>query len=248
MSMNELLARHYGTDKLAAAAPPPVEESQEKLAQYEVFVKLAEDNHLDLTKLSDEQVATLFHETFKTAEATESTAAEGTGGISEEKLAEADFLGRQMAHAYVAEMQNIAKTAAATASANPAIAKVAQALRKTAGDDEGKKDDKGDKEKDEGKDGDKGEKKLPPWLAEKKASIDELAAEHAFSMVQEFNKTVAADARYDEKVAAALIAHVARTGAGETTKLASASSVPQAIQFRALGILEHAGFQVNWGL
>ena len=57
MSMNELLASHYGTNGGGSS------ELLEKEAQTELFAKLAADNGIDLNTLSDEQVQGLWDAT-----------------------------------------------------------------------------------------------------------------------------------------------------------------------------------------
>lgn len=127
MSMNEFLAQFYGNapemdiEKTAA-------EQQEEETQIELFAKLAHDNGIDLEKLSEEQVQELYDATFK--EASDDKDADDKGGDKDkeekkekaehefeekkaaaEKVAEADFLGRVMAHSYVNEMRKIAEEA-----------------------------------------------------------------------------------------------------------------------------------------
>jgi len=132
------LARIYGTpgQKTASAAQ---EEQLEKQAAAELFSKLAADNGIDLSQLSDEQIGGLWAETFgeKLAADDEGPAHEKSESKDEEededkkkkasaelsslqdeqqKLAFADQAGRVMAHAMVNELnsinENIAKEAA----------------------------------------------------------------------------------------------------------------------------------------
>lgn len=129
MSMDQFLAEHYGT-KTASA---PSQEDLEKQAQAELFAKLAADNGIDLEKLSEEQVVYLWDRTFsKTAEEDKDDKDEKKDDDKEKdsegddevksaaaqeheqkkeaaaKLAEADFLGRVMAHSLVNELRKIA--------------------------------------------------------------------------------------------------------------------------------------------
>jgi len=106
--MDQFLAEMYGT-KTASA------EDFEKQAQAEYFSKLAADNGIDLNTLSDEQVTYLWNQTFaKTAgDDVDRKVEEAKREVEEkrasaEKFAEADFLGRVMAHAYVQELNKIA--------------------------------------------------------------------------------------------------------------------------------------------
>jgi len=129
--MNIDLAEMYGTPGAEEAV-----EEREKVAQYELFAKLAADNDINLSELDDEQVSSLWDATFgeeKTAEEKcgdcgktecsceggkdeggEKTSAAEIEFLQEkdwsEKLAEADFLGRTMAHAYVNELGSIGES------------------------------------------------------------------------------------------------------------------------------------------
>jgi hypothetical protein len=102
--MNEFLNELYGTTATIGAGG----EDLEKQAAAEFLIKLAEAEGVDLDDLSDEEVGQLLAEV-------EKTAAEGgfepDDGEAQEKLAEADFLGRAMAHAYVNELAEIEKQA-----------------------------------------------------------------------------------------------------------------------------------------
>lgn len=111
--MNEFLANAYGTTQSA--------EDQEKVAQMQLFAKLAADNGVDLNSIGDAQVADLWN-TFQAGAATNG-ATNGTDLMqkaaaadaefsqikeAQQKVAEADYLGRVMAHAYVHELKKIA--------------------------------------------------------------------------------------------------------------------------------------------
>jgi hypothetical protein len=106
--MNEFLNELYGTSQTIGAGG---EEDLEKQAAAEFLIKIAEAEGVDLDTLSDEEVGQLLVEVEKAA---------AEGGIepepegeeeAQEKLAEADFLGRAMAHAYVNELAEIEKQA-----------------------------------------------------------------------------------------------------------------------------------------
>jgi len=138
--MNEYLAAHYGTMNSGSPAQPS--EDLEKQAQVELFAKLAAENNIDLESLSEAQVATLWNDFQKQASAqapAEKTAEEAEKEEKEKKMeeakkeheekkeaaakvAEADFLGRVMAHSYVDELKKIA-----AAQAQPAEAPAAEA-------------------------------------------------------------------------------------------------------------------------
>jgi hypothetical protein len=109
------LASMYGT---------PGGEEFEKTAQAELFAKLAADEGINLNNLEDHQISELWNSTFGTKLAgeeceecgkSECECEEKTSAAQEfyrekdyqEKVAEADYLGRVMAHSYVQELGNI---------------------------------------------------------------------------------------------------------------------------------------------
>lgn len=130
--MNLNLASMYGTPGVDAAAA----EEQEKVAQTELFCKLAAENGIDLNQYNDEQIQELWNATFsKTAEEEEKKeekkappfakkddsdedeekkaaayAEFEATKVAQAKLAEADYLGRVMAHAYVQELGQIGES------------------------------------------------------------------------------------------------------------------------------------------
>lgn len=100
--MNEFLAELYNTESNVSG------ETLEKNAAAEFLVKLAQEEGVNLNNLTDEEIGELLTEVEKSASG---------GGVeideeAKEKLAEADFLGRTMAHAYVDELAEIEKQAA----------------------------------------------------------------------------------------------------------------------------------------
>jgi hypothetical protein len=128
--MNTFLAEAYGT----AASQEPSE--QEKVAAaYEFLDKLATADGIDIRQLSDadvEKVANFYFAKIAEEEAAAAPAEEkkdeekkdeGKGGVPPQftdpekqamaEMGEADFLGRQMAHAFVQELDTIQKTAMA---------------------------------------------------------------------------------------------------------------------------------------
>lgn len=131
----------------ADAQAPVQDENLEKQAQAELFAKLAAENGIDLEKLSEAQIEHLWTETFSTKEAEfpppkeeKKDEKEEKGEDKEEKakeehdkkkeaaakIAEADFLGRYMAHAMVDEIR---KEAAAQGEQSKEAA-MPEALRK----------------------------------------------------------------------------------------------------------------------
>ena len=125
MSMDQFLAEHYGTANAATSTTF----DKEAEASFDMFAKLAASEGIDLSAMSDADVASLYDQTMKTAgedeekdeekeedekkkkeaaaqaELAAKTAAQGDAEV---KIAEADYLGRVMAHAYVQEMKKIA--------------------------------------------------------------------------------------------------------------------------------------------
>lgn len=136
--MNEFLAQYYGTGSESSQV---ANEDTEKQAQLQLFVKMAAENNVDLSSLTDEQAVQLFA-TFQKVASEDSSKDEGDKSekvekakeeheekkAAAEKLSEADFLGRVMAHSYVDELKKIAAAqegSAATESETPADEKIA---------------------------------------------------------------------------------------------------------------------------
>jgi hypothetical protein len=132
-TMDQFLAQYYGTDasvKTAAAASEDIA----KQASVELFMKLATDQHIDLGSMSPEQVNELYATWLdKSAEFPPKKEEHEEGEHDEkkkkfeeakkeheekkaqsEKIAEADFLGRVMAHSYCQELRKIASDAEST--------------------------------------------------------------------------------------------------------------------------------------
>ena len=123
--MDEFLNELYGTRETIGDS-----QDLEKQAASEFLVKLAEEEGVNLDELSDDQIGKLLEEVEagkssgesdkSKAEAEKSKAEEEKpkqasiqyDDEAQEKLAEADFLGRAMAHAYVNELAGIEKEAA----------------------------------------------------------------------------------------------------------------------------------------
>jgi len=107
--MDEELAAIYGTGSSAT------EDDIEKVAAAEMLDKLAEAEGVDLNDFSDDEIlgmiSELSHST-KTASAQQEE--EEVTDEAQEKLAEADFLGRVMAHSMHQELENIQKEALST--------------------------------------------------------------------------------------------------------------------------------------
>lgn len=93
--MDEQLAAIYGTGQVE-------EDDLEKTAAAELLVKLAEEQGVDLNDFSDAEVGEMLDDLYNNG--IEHTA-------ENEKVAEADYLGRVMAHSMVQELNNIEKEA-----------------------------------------------------------------------------------------------------------------------------------------
>jgi hypothetical protein len=146
MAMDAFLAEYYGTNKTASAP----QEDLEKQASVELFLKLASESNIDLKSMPDTKVQELYDSwVSKTAAAAAAAAPAAPAApaaeddeedeekkkheeakkeheekkAAAEKVAEADFLGRVMAHSYVQEMRKIA---AAAAEATPAADEAAK--------------------------------------------------------------------------------------------------------------------------
>lgn len=131
--MDQLLAEFYGNVKTASAQTETASPEQVKQAQVDLFMKLAADNNIDLEALNEDQIAHLWNATFEKAAsdkdeeekekesegepppfAKKDDKEEAAKKEHEEKkeamakMAEADFLGRVMAHSMVNELRKIA--------------------------------------------------------------------------------------------------------------------------------------------
>lgn len=116
--MNQFLAEYYGT---GAGTGNDDADALEKMAQLTLLAKEAEENDVDLSGLSDEEVVELAGELYGEEggegveeAAEESDPGEQTDDMEKEaaaKFEEADFLGRVMAHSMWQELDNIQKEA-----------------------------------------------------------------------------------------------------------------------------------------
>jgi hypothetical protein len=303
------LAAMYGTPG------GPSEEDKEKVAQADLFVKLAAEQGIDLNQFSDEQIEELWNATFS-KEASENgekppkkeekeekeddeddeekkaAAAQAEFEATQEwqeKVAEMDYLGRLMAHAYVNELGEIGEAMEKEAKMPEALAR---GLAKARGGGEaalkaakggagavgshlerlGRKATYGGlkaKAKAKGRvlttadvlKGTPGGRKAKAIgagiygagaagaagageaarrsLKKESSAIDEYAAELALQKVAEIN--------YDVDEAAERIGALYTLGAmPESEKIASAGDVNEAVEIRALEMLEAAGYPVDW--
>lgn len=153
-----------------------------------------------------------------------------------EKIAEADSMGRIMAHSFVDELTKMA----AEGNGFPFA----------------KKD--GDDKKDEKKDGDKDDKKKEASSADKVAALVDaqkakIASTPSSSSMPNFDEQacyLAIDmlkqAGCEPELAFNRINAVHTLGLQESTKIASVTDVNAALQIRALEVCEAAGFPVDW--
>lgn len=253
--ISAFLSQYYGNDTQAdTRAEVEASEDLYKQAQIELFQKLAHANNIDLASLSQEQVNALWADFQKVAseepkaeekkeekkddkaEAEKKAQAEIVAAaereLSEkraaaEKVAEAETLGRIMAHAYVSELKKIASEAKEAGEMPPQFAK--------------KDDDKGEKKDDKKEEKKEEEKKASATVLEVKqaSTIDQLAVQVAFNKL--------AEAGFDTAQAEQRLTAVMVLGPAESTKIAAAQNVEQAVEIRSLELLEAAGYQVNWG-
>lgn len=140
--MNQWLAQMYGTNGAQ-------EEETSKLANAELFAKLAAKNNIDLSSMSPEAIGELYAEVFpeeaskvasESSESSEEDEDEEKGEekddeeksaaaaqywqekrASQEKFAEADLMGRVMAHSFVQELESIKEAAGAKELAGKAL-------------------------------------------------------------------------------------------------------------------------------
>lgn len=112
--MDPRLAEIYGTNSEEQT------QDTEKVAAAQLAEKLAGDESLNLDGMSEDQIEALAQEVLSqengqeqeaATEETEEAAEETEEKQASEKLAEADYLGRVMAHSYVQELKNIEKQA-----------------------------------------------------------------------------------------------------------------------------------------
>lgn len=243
--MNQWIAQMYGTNGAPAA------EETTKLANAELFAKLAAKNNIDLSQLSPDQVGELYAQVFPeeamklAQESEEGESEEHEKGEEEEgeeakekkeaaaiahwqekrafqeKFAEADLMGRVMAHAFTQELQNI----------------------KLAQEGEGGEDEEHEKKEPPKKEEGEEEKKegAARQTFQKNANamaFEELSARRAIEMAKQ--------AGYDVDEAFNRVNAVYVLGLEESTKIASMQTPEQAMHVRALEYLEQAKYPVNW--
>ena len=122
--MNEFLAELYGTPENIGGG-----DDLEKNAAAEFLVKLAAEEGVDLDTLSDDEVGELLAE----IEQGEGSGEAEVEDETQEKMAEADFLGRAMAHAYVDELTEIEKEAGVKETGTKAVGWIGKKLEQLGG-------------------------------------------------------------------------------------------------------------------
>jgi len=261
-SMSALLADVFQTKTASAHT----EEDLVKQADYAFFGALCRQEGIDVSALPDAKVEELFkvamemkaasdHEETETPkeekieEAAKEKAKEKEAAARAEyqekraaatKVAEAEAMGRIMAHAYVDEMKKIAEAAEEAEKNKDGKSGF------PFGKKDGKKDDKEEKEKEASA---RASELIAAFEQMKTASapaagttttpnFDEFAALQAIELLKQ--------AQVDEDVAYARVNAVRTLGLPESTKMASATSEAKALEYRALEICDAAGFQVDW--
>lgn len=259
MNMSQELGNIYGTTKQASAEPTP--EDREKLAQADFFMNMCKEGGIDPKALTDAQIDKLWKVAMDAKEEAdkgkspfppkkdekkdEEKEAAARREYAEkraaaEKIAEADSMGRIMAHAYVDELKKIAeagKTAAFPPGFVPGGGKGGEEKKEEKGE---KKEEKEDEKK---KESQARAEALIARLSKEAgvsttAALDEKAAYLAVDLLKSVN--------VDEKIAAAKINAVLTLGVPESTKIAMAQGYEAALQVRALEFCERAGFPVDW--
>lgn len=119
--MDEQLAAIYGTGMVD-------EPDIEKTAAAELLVKLAEEEGVDLDDFSDDEVQEMIQGLYEDgAEGGEVDDGVEHTAEAQEKFAEADFLGRVMAHSMVQELDNIEKEAGLSQSVKRGLRRAGEA-------------------------------------------------------------------------------------------------------------------------
>ena len=119
--MNELLAQAYGTENNIAANNAGIEKTAEATL-LEELEKVAAAEGIDLNDFDDNDIVEILTEAMNGVEEVEKTAAAETTEMTDDeqtKLAEADFLGRTMAHAFYDELTSIQNTDGTEKTAAP---------------------------------------------------------------------------------------------------------------------------------
>jgi uncharacterized protein with von Willebrand factor type A (vWA) domain len=141
--MDRTLAELFGT----LAQPPSTEELQ-KTAELELLAKIAEDNGIDLTKLSDDQIMEAYAELHSATAAPAPAAAPDLEKEAAEMFDNSVYMGKIMAHSFVQELGSIQK-AAEEAAANPLAEKIREMKEEKKEEKEEKKEEKAEEKGEE---------------------------------------------------------------------------------------------------
>jgi len=275
--MDPILAELYGTDELVKeAAQQDTQEEEVDLEEYlakeaaDAFVEWANEEGIDLSKEAEEDIESSYAEFadgFIKAAAEEMSKEAGYEDEElQEKLAEADTLGRLMAHAYVNELAGIEKEAG-SGSALKRFGSKAKSFAQALGGHKGAKkaiEEAYEKTKTEASDA--AAKKYMPkgrraWTKGMSPREKGLATQARFKTESNLAKTQGEDVRKEladiqDEVAKARLKLLAGAGvgtaatgipaaalAGSKTKSASYEEVyDEAVQERAYELLKEAGY------
>lgn len=257
----DLLGNVFGTTTKVAAASPTAEDMA-KQANLEFFNHLVTSKGIDLDRLSEGEVGDLYKAAMdfkakeegkgkkdekaeKEEEEKKEAAARVAAAANEEvtekraaasKIAEAEFLGRVMAHSFADESKKIA-----AAHSDKVAGEMPPQFAKKDGKEKDEKDEKS--EDDKKKEASARAAALVTELSKAASTggtpnLDKLAAEHALELLKE--------AGVNDELAFALINAEYIRGLPESTKIASTQSNAEALHVRALEYCERAGFPVDW--
>ena len=257
-SVSDSLAQVYGNTKTASHSS----EDAKKLAETQLFVGLCKSAGIDPTHLTDAQINKLWKAAAdemppaaekkeeKKPEEKKEEEAKKEAAVKEwalkrelqEKIAEADALGRVMAHAYAQELKKIAEFPPGFMPGGGAPPAEKKEEKKE--EHESKETPAEEKKEEEKKK--ESQAKAEALIAEfaKKASgsttpnLDEQAALQAIAMLKQ--------AGVDEQLAYARVNAVFTLGLEESAKIASAKTADDAQTLRALEFCEAAKFPVDW--
>lgn len=259
--MSTILGEVYGTTQQGHS-----EEDQQKLAQAEFFSGLCKQAGVQIEHLTDEQVKQLWKVAMdgrpegaepepdkKKSEKREGDEHEKKAAAAREweekraaaeKIAEADALGRIMAHAYVDELVKISEASSKSEHGKGGVPP--QLLKRDEKKDKKEEDEEGEKKESQARATaliERLSKTASPTASSSPATstttnLDEVAGNHAIDLLKE--------AGVGPDVATARINAVYTLGLAESTKIASADSFDRAVTLRALEFCESAGFPVDW--
>ncbi len=214
--MDPVLAELYGTLKA-----PPSTEGMQKTAELELLAKIAEDNNIDVNKLSDKQIMDAYNELHGVVSGGQEKVASQQQMEKEaaEMFKNADYMGRIMAHSFINELGGIQKRAEEAAA-------------------EEKKEEKAEEKKEE-----KSENPLIDKIREMKEEKKEEKSEEKAE-----EKTAAVINRAIEKRAYEFLAAAGLLNSdGSIQPPPALQKVAQEdIDRAALRILEEMGYPVEW--